>query len=385
MLEQYSHRSKLRFNQISCPVAEFCPCGIDIGYSAIKTKSSHSEAIVPSIVVKANEDVALLTNSNDIRYKDENGVLWFVGTLAKKSLSSEAALSKTNNLLSRQRVLSTEFLVQIRVAMFLCMLKGFADGECICDERPLKIQTGLPPQYLKRDSALLKSRFVGTHIFSVKLGKNEWKDVILDINDDDVAICRQPFGTLMSCVMNTDGKMVDVALLSRNLLVVDPGFHSVDTLYCMQGAAKEGDSITWENHGMQEIFQRTCNDIAKNTDNQADIDVYQLEKTLARGSLYYGQRKQEYNYVQDFERNLRQVCLEFLKRLDSTYDNMLDVDVIIVTGGTGCAWKDIINDYYKDMKGLTIIMANGVKDVVLANVQGYYNYLISKLVQKRKM
>lgn len=378
MLSQYSHKTKICLNAIPCVIEDVCPCGIDIGYSAIKVKSPNNGSVIPSLCVRVTDDEPLVVGGTDIRYRDDEGNVWFVGSLAKKVISSDDALSKTNNLLSRNRLQSEEFLVQIRVAMFFCKLQDIK-SDYVLDERPLKIKTGLPPQYMKKDSQIIKERFIGTHKFSIKIGKYNWKEVCITIGENDVSVCRQPFGTLMSCAMNSDGQYTNVQLLHKNLLVVDPGFFSVDTLYTMQGSSRDGDSITWDNLGMKEVFQRTCNDIAKSTNNQADIDVYQLEKSLSKGVVYYGSRKQEYNYVKDFKRNLREVCLEFIKRLNATYNNMLDVDVIILTGGTGLAWKEIIEEEYKDMTGLTIMIANNGYDIVSANVQGYYNFLVASL------
>ena len=377
MLDMYGHKTIIRSEEIDCPIKNYCPCGIDIGYSAIKVKSPHTESIFPSICMKVTNDEPFSFQPSDIRYRDERGNTWFIGSLAKNQISSDDAYSKTNNLLSRQRIKSEEFLVQIRVAMFFCMCKHFDENGYDLDTRQLKVQTGLPPQFLKRDKQPLIERFLGKHRFSIKIGQYDWVNVKIELGEDDISVCRQPFGTLMSIVLDSNGNQIDKTILSESILVVDPGFYSVDTLFTLKGQAKEASNITWENLGMKEVFQRTCDDIGNETNHQADIDVYQLEKALKKGVVYYGSHKEVCAFEDKFKRNLTAVCREFMDKLNTTYNNMLDVDIIILTGGTGMAWKHNFEHEYGEMRGLRLICSNRA----IANSQGYYNFLISKLVK----
>ena len=76
--------------------------------------------------------------------------------------------------------------------------------------------------------------------------------------------------------------------------------------------------------------------------------------------------------------NLKAVCVELLDELTAAYNGMLNVDVILLTGGTGTAWEKYIREYYKDTKALEIILAGDGKDAFRANVKGYYNMLVSR-------
>ena len=72
-------------------------------------------------------------------------------------------------LLGRQRVQSEDFLVQLRVGLFFARLKGLPEGGYDLDDRPIKVQTGLPPEFIVQDSEELRNKFVGEHRFSVKV------------------------------------------------------------------------------------------------------------------------------------------------------------------------------------------------------------------------
>lgn len=376
MLSQYSHETKINFKEIECPVKSFLPCGIDIGYSAIKLQSPYNYSVIPSLVYKVSKDNALLIEDTDIRYKDEAGNVWYAGSLAKRALRKDNTTIKQTTLLTRQRMQSEEFLVQIRIAMFVSKLKELTPTAYNVDERPLKIQTGLPAEFMS-DSNALKSRFIGTHKFSIKIGNRQWFDVLMNVGNNDISVCKQPFGTLMNCCVNDQGVMFDEDFLRKTILILDSGFHTTDTFCFIQGA-DEGDALTWENLAMQEVYQRTCADIAKNTNNKADISVFVLEKSLGDGYVYYGPKKEKYEFVHDFEENLREVCQDLIKQLMTTYNNMLDIDTIVLTGGTGAAWHTFFKEYFKDLNTEVIIANDG--ESAFANVKGYYNFLILKLL-----
>lgn len=62
----------------------------------------------------------------------------------------------------------------------------------------------------------------------------------------------------------------------------------------------------------------------------------------------------------------------------TTYNNMIDIDVIVLTGGTGAAWYPFFVEYFKDLN--TKVMLAGDSESAFSNVKGYYNLLISRLV-----
>ena len=55
---------------------------------------------------------------------------------------------------------------------------------------------------------------------------------------------------------------------------------------------------------------------------------------------------------------------------------MWNVDFLLVTGGTGSAWLEMLRDRYKGMSTLSVISANQNEKIssVYSNVRGYYIY-----------
>lgn len=377
MLEKYCYQTDVVFQKLNCPVSDVLLCGIDIGYSGIKIQSPNNASTIPSIVVREKNDVPLLVGTEDIRYRDEKGRVWYVGSLAKKTMLFGSTVVKPTTLLGRQRVQSEDFLVQLRVGLFFSKLRGLPEGGYDLDDRPIRVQTGLPPEFIVQDSEELRNKFTGDHKYSVKVGKRPWVNLSIKLDTKDVFICKQPFGTLMSNVINEEGVMTNPALLKKNVLILDAGFHTTDTFHCIQGT-REGIALTWENYAMQEVYQRTCDNVLEASGNKADVSVYSLEKAFDTGIIHYGAKKEPYNFTKDFYRNLKAVCFELLDELNTAYNNMMNVDVILLTGGTGAAWEKYVREYYKDTQALEIQLAGDGKEAFRANVKGYYNLLVSR-------
>ena len=75
------------------------------------------------------------------------------------------------------------------------------------------------------------------------------------------------------------------------------------------------------------------------------------------------------------------ICKEMLEKIDTMYDNLIDYNYLLITGGTGAAWDDIIREYYQGMKNLTVISGeqNDRLSPIFNNVRGYYLYLVEFL------
>lgn len=103
-----------------------------------------------------------------------------------------------------------------------------------------------------------------------------------------------------------------------------------------------------------------------------------LKRRLIPESFINGIKKESYTFTKDFYRNFKDVCHELLDDLNAAYNNMMNVDVILLTGGTGAAWEKYIQEYYKEMQALEIILAGNAKSTFRTNVKGYYNLLVSR-------
>ena len=81
------------------------------------------------------------------------------------------------------------------------------------------------------------------------------------------------------------------------------------------------------------------------------------------------------------EKANEKVCYEALQKVDNIYNNLIDHDYLVVTGGTGDAWKSIITEYYSGMDSLKIINGNqnDMLPTLFSTVRGYYLYIVNKM------
>lgn len=390
----FATRTEFNFHSIKLPFLDtdkVVPMGLDIGYSTVKVYSVFGTHIFPSFPIKVHNDLSLVNKETYIKYKDENDKLWYIGEMARKVIETGEIPTQTKTLYGKQRIYSDEYLVLLRLGVFFGLLKKYNEnGLEMAKNVKLKIMSGLPENYIKGDTKTLKERFHGHHSFKVQLGDHDWINVSFDIdmNDDDIQVISQPFGTLWSLAANRYGKVTNVDFLKKQVLIFDGGFHTVDTFYNMSGIG-QGTSSTWDDCAMHEVYRRTVRDIAKATNDQADIPIYMMDKYIDSdkpGEVFYG-RKQKYQFRQDLLKNLEDVAKEAIRQLNTVYNHLLDIDILVITGGTGKAFYPWFAREFESLEGLEVVLAektNGKNsidnfDSVFANVVGYFNCLVSMI------
>lgn len=390
----FAPRTQFNFHKIDLPFIDtnkVVPMGVDIGYASVKVYSVFGHHIFPSFPIKVRNDFNMAPKSTYIKYKDERGRLWYVGEVARKVIETGKIPAQSQTLFGRQRINSEEYLVLLRLGIFFGLLKRYDEDHLeYAKNVKLKIKSGLPEDYIIGDTNTLKERFHGHHNFKVQLGHHDWVNVSFDIdmNKDEITVISQPFGTLWSMVGNRYGEIENYSLLEKNVLIYDGGFHTIDTFFNLGGVG-QGTSSTWDDLAMHEVYKRTIEDILKATGGKGPSYEYLLDKYIDSdenpGEVFY-ENKQRYQFRQDFIRNLEAVAKESIEQLDTMYNKMADVDVIIMTGGTGKAYYPFFKARY-DLDGLQVLLAekndspNPVENFspIFANVVGYFNCLMAEM------
>ena len=356
---------------------------IDIGYSSLKSICPNKAFCFPAYAKRIPTDRLRLGDAakSDIRYRDSEGV-WVVGALAYEEVVTTEVVDSQTELFGRHRYYSSMFKVIARTGMAIGLMEnqfGSAKG------RKIALQTGLPPAYLKGDTAAIKDVLSGKHVFDVQLGGGAWQHFSFELRPEDIHVMPQPSGSLLSVSVDKEGQRLSVAkdYFSKNLIVFDPGFGTTDE-YTVKHGNVIGIGETFPELGMREVFARTCRDIRDAYG--VEVSIPELQNKLDTGMIKVMNRKAMKSDLHPFdsflEANCRKVCEETIERLKSIHDSFADIDYIIGTGGTYDAWATIFNDTFKDMEGLKIIPGN-VNDTslsnVFSNVRGYYFRLINLL------
>lgn len=358
---------------------------IDIGYSAVKGFSPNSISCFPSYAKLGDGDsVKLSENEQDnnlILYRNNiTGEKWVVGAQAQNLVSISESVNSAETLYARNRYINPLFKVIAETGIGINMLSN-SIGSIGNDS--LMIQTGLPPAYFKPDAMALKEALAGEHSYSIKLGNREWQQFNYNLPISNIRVIQQPVGTLKSICYDKNGNLVPEAkkYQKSKVLIIDPGFKTLDTVYLMDGEVK--DCQTHESLGMFRILS----DVSKKITEECNIEipVHAIQSYLESGfvpKFNAAKFSTEPFYFDDIiEKCSNDVCMEAMTMLRSAYNNFLQVDYIVLTGGTGAAWSNLIRDYLKNMKTISVLSGNQNDDIPyqLSNVRGYYMHLYEKL------
>jgi plasmid segregation protein ParM len=361
---------------------------LDIGYSAVKGFSPNSVYCFPAYARKITEEILSLAvpDPEEIRYKDLNtGEIWVVGSVAQNMIKQDESKDSITALYGRNRYYTPMFKVISRVGLALGMR---ANSYGSPNGKSLVVQTGLPPAYMKSDSDFIRDVLSGEHKFAIKIASGDWIDFSFSLPIENVRVMPQPMGTLLSISTDNTGKFIPEArkYFSSNMLIFDPGFGTLDIFNIENRLIKSYE--TFDDLGMKRVLSEASDEIFKKY--KTEIPVPAMQKYLAQGEITIRDRKLRKTTKQPFDDILdaanTKVCEEALAKTEDIFNYLFDHDYLVITGGTGAAWNDIIVDHFKDMETLTIIPGNqnDTLPYTFSNVRGYYMYLLSKLKKIEK-
>lgn len=360
---------------------------LDIGYSAVKGMSPNHVFCFPSYAKMFKGQMINIgePSPTDIQYRDENGVVWNVGASAQNMISSDDSNDNIYSLYGRNRYFSPMFLVLARVGLGMGLISNnFGDPT----GKTMVLQTGLPPAYLKSDVGYLKEVLSGHHKFSLRVGGGAWKDFDFELPEENIRVMAQPMGSFFSAALSNDATQLPSAkpLFNSNLLIFDAGFGTVD-IYSIRNRQIES-SQSFDDCGMKAVLQETTDMIHK--EFKTEIHVHAMQKHLREGRVPKFDRRAMKTSYQDFapllEAASEKVCMEAVERIKQMYNYLLDYNYLLITGGTGAAWQDIIRDHFSGMETLQIITGsqNDTLSHVFSNVRGYYLYQAGALQRLSK-
>lgn len=355
---------------------------LDIGYSAVKGMSPNHVFCFPSFARRFTGKMldGAPPSPYDIQYRSENGDVWNVGLMAQEAINSDDSNDSIHSLYGRNRYFSPMFLVIARVGLAFSLIENdFGDPT----GKTIVLQTGLPPAYIRSDSCDLKEALAGHHEFDVRVGNDDWRHFSFDLPEDNIRVMPQPMGSFFSAVLTNEAEQLPSAkkLLNSNVLIFDAGFGTVDT-YSIRNRQIE-NSQSFDDCGMKAVLMETCRNILQKFNTE--IPVHAMQKYLREAQIRVRHRrdlKTRYETFDDLLESANQkVCHVALERIEATYNSLMDYDYLLVTGGTGAAWFDMISERYSGMETLQIITGsqNDSLSHIYSNVRGYYLHQAGKL------
>lgn len=365
------------------------PVAIDIGYSGVKVFAPNKVAIFPFFAKPFIDQGTLGTLSDDhIVYKDlDTNEEWLVGNEAQTDTNSNEATISDDAQYGRLRWQDPAYKVCARVGLGIALMPN-KHGEK--GNRKLVVQTGLPPRF-QSDARYHREILAGHHHFSVKIGSKEPVVFDFELAPDDIHIMLQPMGTLYSAAITNDHRFVNSAqeYLSKNVLVFDAGFNTLDFFQVKNHAIKGSESFT--NLGMKQVFKDTAAAIEQKYGEK--ISVSEMQSHLQNGMItvsdvsdYRNPSSRNEPFGDLLENASEKICDKAIAQMSQLFP-LQNINYLIITGGTGAAWERNIRNTFKNMKTMTIISGNQNEaglSFVFANARGYYMYLYSLLERQEK-
>lgn len=348
---------------------------LDIGYSGVKCFTDKLHACFPSLARKVDADNFIGdSNPDDILYRDEHGT-WVVGARALRDISLQDTNDSERTLYTRHRYDSEMFKVLYRVGVGLCLMgeKEFLNG----GGRPIFLQTGLPPAYMKSDRKDLVDALSGIQLFSIKYGNKIWREICFELTPDCIGVLPQPMGSLFSVSLNDQCKPIPEAkdYLKSGILGLDPGFGTVDTFVIRGGAVQSYDSF--DDLGMKMVYKRLSDCILSTYG--IHIPIHAIQKVLIDGCVPVLNKKAmkiENKPIADMlEQCNKAVCDAAIEKIKVMYNYLLEFKYLLVAGGTGEAWTDYFIERFSEIQTLKIIFGNQANPAlpqIFSNVRGYY-------------
>lgn len=393
MIDTMNYRTRTLMLDVSNVCVENCwPIALDIGYSSVKGFSPHSIFAFPAYAKNLGKNPAFYGEQevDEILYRDgDTGDIWRVGRSAQKMIDDRDTGDSQLELFGRDRYYSQMFKVILRTGLALGILEN---GRGKYNEKPIYIQTGLPPAYLDEDKESLTGVIAGVHKFAIKTGRQrQYVNLELNILEKNIDVMSQPEGTLMNIVMNDQANSTPEArrYFQSNIIIFDAGFGTLDIFDIKDRRSRSRE--TFSAFGMREVLARTSKKIKEKTG--VTIRSSAMQNALETGTVTVKRRaglkvsSEQVDFSELLEASSEEVCREAVEKVMNLYSGLFDYQCLILTGGTCAAWEMHIRDYFKEVDGLSVVMGNENSpeiDIIFCNVRGYYMYLINSLRRQAK-
>lgn len=365
---------------------------LDGGYSAVKGVCPFSVFSFPSYAVKTESSFSVVgkLRDDDLQFRDnKTGEVWLVGRTSEALMDGKALEStEDSELYTRYRYGSDVYKVIMATGMALGLLGSPEDSENkVLTE--VYLQTGLPSEYLERDTARLKKALVGDYDISIKVGNRDWATFKFSLDGEHIDVMEQPKGTLNAIVYD-NGKVSKegVPILQNSVVILDIGFGTED-IFSFRNAISTGHK-TYSDTAMRAVFENTARRVEE-AYPEAKVKVFEFQKYLEDGQIpYFDVDTYGMNYVEfaDILEDVnRKLCDKSIERLMREYGNLQDYRYLVVTGGTGESRIEYIREKLRGLPKLSIILGNKnypELSCIYGNVIGYYMFRHAKLASEMR-
>jgi len=317
--------------------------GIDIGYSAVKAIAGQRRVTFPSVVGTPERARFSLNGdgAHDIILEAVDGTAYLVG---------EGAVMQSRQVIRREdrAWIESEAYQRLMLAAFSELTRAKVVS--------LTVVTGLPVAYFTRDKGTLRDSFLGEH----RVTRRDRHSQLFKVTD--CRVIPQPFGALLSLALDDQGRIVDQALATGAVGIVDVGGKTTNLLSVnrLSEIARETASVdvgAWQTaRAVGDWLSDNCPDLQLR-DHQVMAGVIEREVS------YYGDTVDLGPIV---DQSLEPMAEQVIAQATQLWNGGASLKAILVSGGGALLLGPYIQQRFRH--------AHVVSDPVYANALGYWRF-----------
>jgi plasmid segregation protein ParM len=329
--------------------------GIDIGFGFTKATNGKETFIFKSIFGDASE-IQFWADFGDSTPTDHihvtvDGKSYFVGDLAEQQ----------SNVLNF--TLDQERLITNYVRILALTIAGLFLKNNIPINVPINVVSGLPIGFFKQNHERFNEILTGHH--SITYHSHNGEKTTREIYINKVRMLPQPLGSILNCLMDDSGKIINDELANQKVGVVDIGFRTTDFTILDHLRYIDRGSRTFDN-GISKGFGVISNKLREKCG--ISVELYRLYKAAEEGSIKM--RGHGFSFEKIRDQVYSQLASTIANDLDRLWADDWDIDSIILTGG-GC--RELAQYLHPLITG-NVIPIDSNADPRLNNVLGYAKY-----------
>ncbi|MBN1121545.1 MAG: ParM/StbA family protein [Anaerolineae bacterium] len=322
--------------------------GLDVGYGLTKAVADNGKSVcfesrvAPAEFIRFQADIGAPVQTNGLTLHDtEEGTLW-VGELA----STQGRPGAVRSPRDRDRV-NDPITTCLADAAFAMLLPGI-------DTTRARVVTGLPVAFY-RDALDLTQHLRGTHRMLLE-GRS------LTVEVEDVLVVPQPFGALLSLILDERGRMKTstLDLVEGKVGVLDIGSYTTDMILV------EGLQYIEARSGSIEVGVSTAIAMIRKVlqdDYRVSYEPHELEQAMRRGWLIVDGKKLPLNGLASERLDPIARSIEAEAR---TLWNISTLTGIVLAGGGSLALKPWLEPRFRQ--------AIYTPNAAMANAVGFLRY-----------
>lgn len=354
---------------------------VDPGFDTIKVIANGKFFKFPFNTEKTDEKkISNMTVADDfILYRNKDNETWRIGQYARELIFEKKDSSdiedKMKSFYSEKRFVSDEFTIGLRTAIAMAISELGLYNEI--NNINIFIMVALPHSVRDNYSTQVKSILSGNHDYFVKIGKELEEEYTYIIEEDNIFTVSQTVASILGETSDDDGNIDEdkfYYLSDGPTLVIDGGFYTIGEVAVDRGGSiNEEKTFSDTEHAMKNINM----EIARELENQRpDIKYYVIEYLMTKNDgkvKYLNDGKADIIDLNILKKDkIKEMSYRFIESLNKKYNNLLDFNYVLVTGGTGACYYDYLKEYYVG-KGIVeedrLILTNNILNGKAFNIE----------------